>query len=263
MKEEFSLQLKVNPGLNQADIKKAGFQYIRNFSVLSLSDGQEISFKAAGVETGLIVLKGKCDIVIDGKIYKDIGERQDYFTEKPTGVYIPRNKAYEIMGRPVEIALCAGRCDKDSEFTIVRPAEVKEMEVGKDNWKRRVRMILGPQSPAVNLIVGETMNPAGNWSGTPAHKHERDNLPSESLQEELYYFRTEKPQGFGIERLYSPQRNINELVYLKNDTVTFMPWGYHQIVSAPGYALYYSFFLSGPKKELIGYADPDHKWINA
>lgn len=263
MKDKFSLQLKAAPGLNQADIRKAGFQYISNFYILSLGNGQEISFKAIGDETGLILLKGKCDISIDGKLYKNIGERRNYFAEKPTGIYIPRNKPYVITGHIAEIVLCSSRCDKDSEFAIIKPAEVKEMEVGKENWKRKVRMILGPQSPSVNLIVGETMNPAGNWSGTPAHKHEHNNHPSESLQEELYYFRTEKPQGFGIERLYSPERNVNELIYLQENTVTLIPWGYHQIVSAPGYALYYSFFLSGPKKELIGYVDPDHKWIIA
>lgn len=263
MKEEFFTKLQIKPGINEADIRKGLFKHIRNFSVLSLNDNQDINLNTEGFESALIILKGKCDIFIDGKNFKDIGERDNYFNALPTGVYIPRNKNYTIRGHGVEIALCNGICDQDSEFAIVMPSEVKEMEVGKDNWKRKVRMILGPQSPSINLIVGETMNPAGNWSGTPAHKHENSNPPAESMQEELYYFKTEKPQGFGIERLYSPERNINELIYINNNTVTFMPWGYHQIVSAPGYALYYAFFLSGPKKELVGFTDLEHKWMNA
>jgi 5-deoxy-glucuronate isomerase len=144
---------------------------------------------------------------------------------------------------------------------IIRPEQVKVMQVGRDNWSREVRIIIGPESPSVNMIVGETLNPPGNWSGTPPHKHEGNEARNESLHEELYYFSTDKPQGWGIERLYSPERGVNELIYLKNNIVTFMPWGYHQIVSAPGYTLYYLFFLAGNGKGLSGYEDPDHNWI--
>jgi 5-deoxy-glucuronate isomerase len=122
-------------------------------------------------------------------------------------------------------------------------------------------MIIGPDSPSVNMLVGETINPPGNWSGTPPHKHEGDKLQGESLHEELYYFRTDKPQGWGIERFYSPEKGINELIYLKENIVTFMPWGYHQIVAGPGYTLYYLFFLAGEGKNLSTFEDKEHCWI--
>ncbi len=260
---EYSTQLDVKDGLNKARIENGNFKYIKGFEVLSLKDGAVLNLKTGDYETGLVVFKGKCDIDIDGKSYKDIGGRGSVFSGSPAGVYIPIGKKYTVKSRGgVELAICSSVCDKASEFAVIKPEDVKEMEVGKDNWKRHVRIIIGPSSPSVNLIVGETINPPGNWSGTPAHKHEKVNLPAESLHEELYYFRVDKPQGFGIERLYSPEKNMNELIYLKDNTVTFMPWGYHQIVAAPGYTLYYLFFLSGEGKSLAGFADPDHKWLN-
>ncbi len=88
---------------------------------------------------------------------------------------------------------------------------------------------MGPDSPSVNIILGETLNPPGNWSGTPPHKHEIDDLSRESLHEEVYYFRTDKPQGWGIERIYSPERGVNDLLFLQNNSVTFMPWGYTRL----------------------------------
>lgn len=260
---KYSTQLDVKDGLNKAGIKDGNFKYIKGFEVLSLKSCATASLKTGDCETGLVILNGSCDIDIDGKSYKDIGSRDSVFAGSPTGVYIPIGKKYTITSRGgAEIAICSSVCDKTSEFAIIKPSDIKEMEVGKDNWKRHVRIIIGPSSPSVNLIVGETLNPPGNWSGTPAHKHEKVNPPAESLHEELYYFKVDKPQGFGIERLYSPEKNMNELIYLKDNTVTFMPWGYHQIVAAPGYTLYYLFFLSGEGKSLAGFADPDHKWLN-
>lgn len=263
MTSKCAVKLEIQDGLNQADIPQGCFNYIHSFAILSLKDGREISLDSVDDEVGLVILSGKCDVRINGKVFADLGARQSVFSGKPTGVYIPRRKKYAVFSRGVEIAVCKAKCHKDSEVALISPDEIKEVPVGKDNWQRQVRMIIGENSPAVNLIVGETFNPAGNWSGTPAHKHEQMNMPQESLHEELYYFRTDKPQGFGVERFYSYDKGINELIYLENHSVTFMPWGYHQIVAGPGYNLYYLFFLSGEGTNLSGVPDPQHKWLNA
>jgi 5-deoxy-glucuronate isomerase len=258
----FFTEIKIEAGLNKAKITKGIFKYIRRFSILSFKHAAKVDLETRDCETGLVILKGNCDIAIDGKTYKNLGQRDDVFHGLPTGIYVPIQKKYTISGINAEIAICSSKCEKESDFAIISPEAVKVMEVGKDNWKRQVRMIIGPASPSINLLVGETLNPPGNWSGTPAHKHERVDYPRESLHEELYYFKTDQPKGFGIERLYSYERKVNELLYLKENTITFMPWGYHQIVAGPGYWLYYLFFLSGEGKQLNGLADPAHKWLN-
>ena len=180
-----------------------------------------------------------------------------------SSVYIPPGMRYSVVSdEGVEAGICKAACmPYGGEAKLITPDDVKVMQVGRDNWAREVRIMIGPHIVAKNMIIGETINPPGNWSGTPPHKHENNNLPKESLHEELYYFRTDKPQGWGIERLYSPERNINELIYLQNNTVTFMPWGYHQIVAAPGYTLYYLFFLAGEGNVLAGLEDSNHNWI--
>jgi len=260
MKEYFS-NLELKSGFNDAAVPGSMFNYISGFSVLSLGKGKEVRLKDDDNEIGLNIFSGSCDILTGGKSYRNLGARPDVFQGLPTGVYIPKGTEVIIKGSGVEMGVCRSKCEKETTFAVISPSEVKVAQVGKGNWAREVHTVIGMDSPSVNLILGETLNPPGNWSGTPSHKHEKDNLPQESLHEELYYFKTERPGGFGIERLYSPERKINELLLLKNNTVTFMPWGYHQIVAGPGYLLYYLFFLSGAGKELKGFVDPDHAWL--
>ncbi|MDO8748010.1 MAG: 5-deoxy-glucuronate isomerase [Candidatus Omnitrophota bacterium] len=261
--DKFKEELFIKSGFNSADISKTFFNYINNFGVISLENGKEINLKSnSDTEVGLVIYSGMCDISIYGKTYKAIGGRKSVFDGLPAGIYIPIGTEYTIRSYDsVEIGVCSAKCDTKSEFAIIYPEDIQVMQVGKENWHREVRIIIGKNSPSINLIVGETINPPGNWSGTPPHRHENMNLPNESVHEELYYFKTNRPEGFGIQRIYSPEKYINELIFLKNGTITFMPEGYHQIVAGPGYILYYLFFLAGEGKVLAGFVDPQHRWL--
>ncbi len=257
---DFVSRLKLDDGFNNVSLPES-LGFISGFGVLSFKNSAEYHIESGDNEIGLVMLEGSCDIRINGEEYRNIGTRENVFSGSPAGVYIPVDSKVLINSRNALIGVCKSKCSKKTEPAVIYPEKVKIMEVGKDNWKREVRIIIGTESPSVNLIVGETINPSGNWSGTPPHKHEVKNPAKQSRHEELYYFKTDKPEGWGIERLYSPERGVNELIYLEENTVTFMPWGYHQIVAAPGYTLYYLFFLAGEGKELIGYEDPDHNCL--
>lgn len=259
---KFHAEMKIKEGYNQLELPKDLFRYIKGFGVLSLKNGKQITLNSGSNEVGLVIFNGQCDIVFEENEFKSLGSRKNVFDGMPTGVYIPIDTEYNIFSHGVTIAVCRAKCEQQTEVAVIKPDDVKIMQVGRENWKREVRMIIGENSPSVNLLVGETINPPGNWSGTPPHKHEKVSPPTESLNEELYYFKTDKPNGYGIEKFYSPERNIDELIPIKDNTVTYMPWGYHQIVAGPGYTLYYLFFLAGEGKNLIGFVDPNHKWIN-
>lgn len=249
---------KIDSGLIPAGM----FQFIQNFWFLKLHENEIVSSKTSFTEVGILILSGKCTIAGDNFNYPNLGSRQNVFDGLPTALYIPPGEEFKIIAQnKVELGICVSWCKESTRLGLIQPKDVKVLKVGKDNWRREVRIVIGENSPSVNLIVGECLNPAGNWSGTPPHRHECLNLPYESQHEELYFFKTVQPQGFGIQRLYSRAREINELILLKNNTLTFMPWGYHQIVAGPGYDLYYLFFLSGQGKQLVGLIDPKHEWL--
>ncbi len=259
---KFSDRVEVNSGYNSVVDRDTKLSFIEKFGILKLESNGSYNDIAPDHETALIIYNGKCTVKAGESIFENIGGRKSVFDGLPTAVYIPPGKEYTINNGDAEIGICKAKCEAfDGKPALITTEQVKIMHPGNGNWSREVRLILGPDSVAQKMILGETINPPGNWSGYPPHKHENDNLPAESLHDELYLFKTDKPQGWGIERIYSPERDVNEFIYLQNNTVTYMPWGYHPIVAAPGYNLYYMFFLAGDQTVLGQFEDPEHSWI--
>jgi len=149
----------------------------------------------------------------------------------------------------------------DGEIKLVPPSEVRTREVGRDNWFRYVYDVIDERIPAARLIMGETVNPPGNWSSYPPHKHDVDNLPQESDMEEVYYFKVDPVQGFGIQRIYTQDRSVDEAHIIENDTAVSIPEGYHPVVAGAGYKVYYLWVLAGEKRVLKMNDDPAHAWI--
>lgn len=257
---KFSVQADVRGGATEVPLH-GDFKHIKGFTIVQFDGQGEYEAKNNGVEAVVLILEGSCEVTIDGKGYGSLGARASVFSGLPTAVYVPSGSQFSIKGSNAKLAVCRAACTVKKTPAVITPDKVKVIDVGRDNWKREVRLIMGPDGPSENLILGETLNPPGNWSGVPPAKHENNTPPTESLHEELYYFKVDRPQGWGIERLYSQDGSLNELMFLKENTVTFMPRGYHEIVAAPGYTLYYLFFLAGEGKGLIQCEDPDHNWI--
>jgi 5-deoxy-glucuronate isomerase len=144
-------------------------------------------------------------------------------------------------------------------------ATVTSKQVGRDNWQRTVYSALDQNVPAERLLAGETVNPPGNWSSFPPHKHDRSNPPHEAVLEEVYYFRVKPSQGFGFIWTYTaaddPNGFSNVFVVEDRDTV-LLPKGYHPVVAAPGYELQYTWVLAGEERKYGAWADdPRHAWV--
>jgi len=260
---QYRSQIETDEGSNDAIWPENMLKYIQKFSVLQLNESENVELLTNDhQEMGMLIMEGTCDISIDGKEYKGLGSRKSIFDGLPSGGYIPSDSKVVITSYGVKLVLGLGHCSTKKDHVIVRPDDVKVIDAGKNNWYRNVRLIIPPNGPSENLIIGETINPPGNWSTTPPHKHDVEDLPNESMHEELYYFKFDKPQGYGIEKYYTKDRKIDELIELKDNSVTVIPQGYHQIVSAPD-TLYYLFFLSGVGNDLVMSNDPEHDWVTS
>ena len=115
-----------------------------------------------------------------------------------------------------------------------------------------------PDFPADRLHVIEVWTPGGNWSSYPPHKHEHDH-DGESELEETYYYRLRDPRiGWGVQRVYSPERDFDLVQTVRDGDLLLIPWGYHTTVAAHGHDLYYLNVLAGPapKRTLQAFQDP-------
>ena len=237
-------------------------QYI-DFGVISLDEGSSFSDQKPEKESGLIVLSGKISLEIGSKKFGQLGKRGSVFEGRAYGAYIPMSEEFTVTTEegPAEIALFRAPCDELIEPYIVTPEENVRHVVGQDNWTRDVYDVIGLDQKAQRLVVGETINPPGNWSSYPPHRHEVHNPPEESCQEEVYLFKIDPDQGFGFQRIYTEDREIDETYTLQNNDCIFIPRGYHPVAGAGGYHLYYLWVLCGEDRVLIPRDDPSHSWI--
>lgn len=121
----------------------------------------------------------------------------------------------------------------------------RSFELGRDNFTRRATVILDEKFDSEHFYIGEGMIPSGNWSGYPPHRHDVDNPPEEIDMEETYFYLFNPPQGFGIQKIYTPDGRIDETYTVRNYDTVAIAEGYHPLCGAPGYDMYYLWTMCG------------------
>ncbi|MBV8271613.1 MAG: 5-deoxy-glucuronate isomerase [Cupriavidus sp.] len=233
------------------------------FSRLLLGPGESYSASVpSDREIVLVMLSGTARVEAGGKVFERVGKRPNVFAGAPHSVYLPRGCSFTVTASTrVDAALPSGPSSLDVAPYEIRPEDVNAGQWGTLNYTRRFREILVQPDgrPASSLIVGETITPSGNWSTYPPHKHEGTSA-DEANHEEMYYFRVASPEGFGIARHYSPERNFDDTHVVRDNTLLSIPYGYHTYAAAPGYASYYLWFLAGDGRKQGVALDPQHGW---
>jgi 5-deoxy-glucuronate isomerase len=237
-------------------------EYI-GFGLLSLGDGESWDGEFPGREAVLVVLGGRCDVEAGERSWAGIGERGDVFDGKATAVYVPAGCRCRVTGRgEVELAVASAPAAGGGEATIIGPGRVGVREVGEGAFQREVHDILGVENfGAERLLVGETYNRPGQWSGYPPHKHDAHRPGEESKLEEVYHFRLRPPEGFGLQRVYG--EGFDEAYAVQDRDAAVIRRGYHAVAAAPGYELYYLWVLAGEERGMRLREDPKHFWVSA
>ncbi len=227
----------------------------------SVAEGETLELTSEN-EVLVVVLSGVVDVEIDGAGLGSAGHRKNVFEGPGDAVYAPPGCAIRLCATAAaELAVASAPLADEPGGTprIIHPDDQDVADRGDDNWARSVRTILGPSSAAGRLLVGETVNPPGNWSSYPPHKHDEQDPPREVQLEEVYLFKFDRPDGFGVQILYDGEKREAIPVY-ENDVATIMS-GYHPVVGAPGYSLYYLWVMAGQGRQMIPYLDPRHAWV--
>jgi 5-deoxy-glucuronate isomerase len=230
----------------------------------------EINFETKGSEAVLDIFGGVCTVSIRTaareEIFAGIGGRANVFAGRPTMVYIPKNADVSINAESTgfEAVLMSAPAENEHPAVLIGPKEAVSREIGKDNWRRTVVTSIGENVRADRLIVGETTNPPGNWSSAPPHKHDKRG-DGEVPMEEVYVYKFNPLQGFGLQRVYTAPGDSDpfDVTYAVSDgDAVILPRGYHPVVAAPGYQLFYLWVLAGDERKYGAWSDdPEHAWI--
>ena len=234
--------------------ESAGWRYL-SFEVFA----QPFSLANEGVESVLVPLRGGCRVEADGESWELPG-RESVFAALPWALYLPLGVAAEIAVEG-EVAVCAARCEVQREPVLVSADDVEVEVRGAGNATRQINHIVKPDFPAERILVVEVFTPSGNWSSYPPHKHDEDHPPGEVVLEEVYYYRTAKPEAFAVQRLYSPAHDVDVTATVRDGDLMLVPFGYHTTCAAHGYDLYYLNGLAGDRRSMAASDDPALAWV--
>ena len=234
-----------------------------SLKMLKLSVGNESTNVFSGQEAALVILCGKCDVKGESFCFNGIGKRKNVFDGAATAVYVPVGEKFTVKAiTETEIAVALAPAEKAYPAKLIRPEDVIIKDLGKDGWKRQAHFVLDERTDANLLYIGEAYVKSGMWASYPPHKHDEDNMPAEGILEEIYYYEFDKPQGFGIQRVYDKQGAFDETYTVKSGDAVEIPKGYHPFCCAPGYDNYYLWIMAGKNRGFFMTTEEKHKWLN-
>ncbi len=232
------------------------------FGIIELDLGESLDFYTEDKETAFIMLEGHANVDFDGVHWKNIGNRMSVFeNRKAESFYMPREQKLTISACDhAKIAVCATPVNEKTEPQLLKEDHVVLKLLGEVPYQRETSFIIDGNSNAKILTIGEAYPTEGNWAGFPPHKHDEDNMPTECIAEEIYYFLFDPKQGFAVQCLYTADGEIDEAYRVKNDELVEFPYGYHTTVSTPLYNTYFLWLMAGDYQGFNRSNDPDHDW---
>lgn len=226
---------------------------LMDITVYRLQPGQIWEAREKEKEAAVLLTEGKVEYRWEG--LKETAARRDVFSEPPFCLHVCRDTAVKIIAlEESEIIVQETENDRSFENHFYTPKECKIELMGEAQWegtaKREVLTIFDYQNaPDSNMVMGEVITKAGRWSSYIPHSHP---------QPEVYYYKFEKPQGFGA-------AFIGDSVYkIADGSAAFIPGGLtHPQTAAPGYPMYYCWMIrhleNHPWKAREN--DPAHIWL--
>lgn len=241
--------------------ESSGFDYL-SFRVRRLMKGESFSDETGNSEMGLVVLGGRCSVESSAGSWQNFGGRAHVFNGLPYALYLPIETSFTVRGdTDCDLAFCFCRAESKFPARLVTPDDVEVEVRGGANATRQINHILKPEFPAQRLLIVEVYTPGGNWSSYPPHKHDVHNPPAEVDLEEIYYYKVSHPDGYAIQKVYTPDRRIDATLTVRDGELVLIPEGYHPVVAAHGYDIYYLNALAGSARSMAASDDPAYAWV--
>jgi 5-deoxy-glucuronate isomerase len=252
-------QVLVRP--DGAQPESYGFQLL-SFASRRLKAGAGCEGETGNRELGLVLLGGRCSVASSRGEWKNIGRRRNVFSGMPYCLYLPIATTFTIRAEDdCDLAFCYCRAEEPHSPRLIAPTDIEVEIRGAGNATRQINKIMRPEFQAHRLLIVEVYTPGGNWSSYPPHKHDVHAPPGEVDLEEMYYYRVNRPEGYAIQKVYTPDRRIDQTLTVRDGEMVLVPEGYHPVVAAHGYDVYYLNALAGSARSMAASDDPAYGWV--
>ncbi len=223
-----------------------------DINIYTITDG-ELKIFEEDKEVAILLMEGDLTLEYNGKT--ESSYRKNVFEDMPFCLHIPagikvlcktKGKTQFLVQKAVN--------DNKFEPVLYRKEDFVEQRAGDgfmDNTANRlIRTVFDYEiAPYSNMVLGEVISEQGRWSSYPPHRHD---------QPELYYYKFDKPQGFGCAMIGDEAYKVQDHSY-----VTIEGGLMHPQSTAPGYRMYFCWIIrhlkDNPWNDRI--YDPDHEWM--
>ncbi|MBR7081963.1 MAG: 5-deoxy-glucuronate isomerase [Oscillospiraceae bacterium] len=235
--------------------------------VYRLLPGDKRVFFDASQETAVMLVVG--DVTYSWEDRAERARRGSFIKEAPWCLHVCKGVSVEITAN-AESEVLVQRTKNDRSFSPVfyKPEDVRENVLGVGVWEdrmlRTVRTVFDyVNAPYSNMVNGEVINHQGSWSSYTPHWHP---------QPEVYYYRFERPEGFGVcfqlkgESQNVPGDDVGEEIFRITDgsVAHIKPGRLHPQVTAPGFDMYYCWMIrhidGNPWTDRV--VDPRYEWLD-
>ncbi|QFY60465.1 5-deoxy-glucuronate isomerase [Rhizobium grahamii] len=243
--------------------QSAGWRFV-GFSLYRIREGERISEETGDREVILVMVEGKASFVAAEKNWGVLGERMSVFEKTPPHcLYVPNASSWEaVAATDCVIAVCSAPGRRGHPARRIGPDGISLAERGKGTNTRYVNNIaMENEDYCDSLLVTEVFTPAGHWSSYPSHRHDEDDFPRITYLEETYYHRLNPAEGFGIQRVYTDDGQLDETMAVADGDVVLVPRGHHPCGAPYGFEMYYLNVMAGPLRKWRFVAAPEVEWI--
>jgi 5-deoxy-glucuronate isomerase len=248
-----------------------GFEFLA-FENRKVAAGLTVQGHTGNRELAMVLLGGTCSVTSSAGDFSVFGQRRHVFDGLPYTLYLPVATEFVLKAETdCDLALCYCRAEEHYPARLVRPEEVTVEIRGGANATRQINHMLRPDFPAQRLLICEVFTPSGNWSSYPPHKHDVHRPPAEVDLEEIYYYRIRPAwengqgvaagEGYAIQRVYTTDGRLDATLTVRDSQLVLIPEGYHPVVAAYGYHVYYLNALAGSARSMAASDDPQFGWV--
>ncbi|MCL2447024.1 MAG: 5-deoxy-glucuronate isomerase [Oscillospiraceae bacterium] len=223
-------------------------------TIYRMVEGSSLQLRIRGNEIAVVLIEGK--VRLSWEDNERVAERPNPIDYPGTCLHVCRDVQVTIasLADNTEILIQSTENPREFPATLYTPEKARVGIFGEGQFQgkalRRVTTYFDiHNAPYSNMVCGEIVQPQGGWSSYPPHEHPHP---------EVYYYRFDKPQGFGACFL------DDDVYKIRDRSFAAIEGGkYHPQVTAPGYAMMYVWMI----RHFDGYPwdernfHPEHQWL--